>query len=144
MTLFEWTTELSIDGGSIDRDHQHLIGMANHLLSEKQVEAHEGELSTILNEIFEYVQYHFEHEEELMVSCGYPLLQEHHEKHQEILQSMIRIVSHASTMKEVVEPFRELLVHWVVVHIGQEDRNIRDFLGNPREFGVSSSIQAVN
>lgn len=128
MERFEWKPDLEIDGSIIDTEHRRLFELANQILEFQEASEHETEIAQIIKELFDYVQYHFEHEEELMQTAIYPQLDQHHDTHQQIIQEMIQTMSAAANMSQILENFRDLMQRWVVDHIRQEDTKIRDFL----------------
>ena len=84
MAFFEWSADMEIDGGDIDRDHRQLIEYINRL-HEYTLDGQGREIvGEVLEQLLTYTEQHFEREERLMTSLGFPGVKEHHRKHQEL------------------------------------------------------------
>jgi len=126
--LFEWTTDMEIDQGLIDEDHKRLLVIANRVLELDQPNRDAEDLKLAIRELYQYVQYHFKREESFMRESGYPELEEHHRKHQSIIQDMNNTLTRSHHMGDLLANFRDLLDKWVVRHIMVEDKKIHAFI----------------
>ncbi len=69
---FKWTKEMRIDDGQIDADHKKLISIANKVLTLEQSSKRADELKQLIQDLYEYVKYHFAREEDLIQKLEYP------------------------------------------------------------------------
>ena len=76
-----------------------------------------------------YTVDHFQHEEALMAEYGYPDLDEHREKHRELIESLEEIKGQADSEPETLaqELFKFLRV-WLLEHIVAVDKKYGKFL----------------
>lgn len=125
---FKWSPEMEIDGGLIDQDHRKLISLANRVLELDRPNRDADELKLVIKELYLYVQSHFQREEELMEKIGYPDLKGHHEKHEFIINDMNKHLTSSHHMAEILSNFRNLVNKWVISHIMEEDKKIRQFM----------------
>jgi len=133
---FHWDAELATGNKQIDADHQHLIGLTNHLgeaISQgKGLEAVEPTFDALL----EYISFHFAREEQLMRAIHYAGVAEHKEAHDNLVRDapdMIkRFRSNAATLPTLVYAF---LVSWLKHHLWEMDKKLSDAI---RQSGQSA------
>lgn len=72
MTELKWNDKLNVGVRAIDREHQELIRIVNHLLG--AVERGDGReaVDKVIKKLREYTVFHFNNEEDLMESIRYP------------------------------------------------------------------------
>jgi len=126
--LFEWTPDMQIDNGLIDEDHKQLFIIANRVFEIDHPNKDVEDLKLAIRELYDYVQYHFEREENFMRESGYPNLEEHHKKHKVIIHDMNITLTQANHVRDLLDKFQKLVYLWVVGHIMKEDKKIRDFI----------------
>jgi hemerythrin len=84
MPLMQWSNSFSVHIRKIDEEHKKWIEFYNtlcHALSERQDQA---VLGSLLADIVNYTNYHFETEENLFCTYGYPEYEQHKEEHEKI------------------------------------------------------------
>lgn len=119
----------------IDGQHEELIRRINELLRSCENESETGrKLQAIktLNFLADYTEYHFAAEEKLQESVGYPELEEHRKKHEE-LRRTVRELDEMLTDQEgpteaFVEQVQKNVVDWLYLHIRGYDRSVADYL----------------
>ncbi|MCF6283175.1 MAG: bacteriohemerythrin [Candidatus Polarisedimenticolaceae bacterium] len=87
----EWSEMLSVGVDALDSGHQALL----RLLKQSQQAAEnggEGEVSTILVQLWNYSKQHFQREEAVMLACAYPELNNHQQVHQLLIKQIERMV----------------------------------------------------
>lgn len=128
MTKIEWNEGLSLGLEKIDRQHKHLIDLANSLLAATHRMA-TAEIHKIFHQFREYTVYHFNEEEEYMKSIKYPKLEDHQRQHidlkNQVKQFQDTIYRHGTIPEEEI---LEFLRNWLINHIIQSDLAIKDFL----------------
>ncbi len=129
--MIEWDETFSVGNNNIDEQHQKLISIINDFQKkivanpEKEVEI----LQETLDHLFDYVQYHFDLEEDLLSGIHYSHLESHIAQHQEIrdhLQNMkIRFINKQMVLTLEMVIF---LQEWLVEHILGTDMKYKGLL----------------
>ena len=70
--MLQWTEELVIDDGDIDREHRDLFQLSNRILSADRLGISKEEIAKLVAEYVDYMAVHFSHEEQLMHRERYP------------------------------------------------------------------------
>lgn len=81
VSIVSWQDSYSVGNQHIDEQHQILIDTINQLASAESLNNHHA-LLMIIDELASYATFHFDFEERLMESAGYPELQRHKAIHQ--------------------------------------------------------------
>ncbi len=126
--MFVWTQVMSIDNGFIDEDHKKLIEIANRVVELHHPNRDAEELKQAIRDLYDYVKYHFQREEDLMAQIKYPGAEAHHQKHEEIVKDMNHYLTTSHHMGEMLENFRTLMNKWVLNHIMDEDIQLHEFM----------------
>lgn len=125
MRPFKLDETTSVGNFIMDEQHQHFI-----LLVENLDDTNYDILRPVLNELQEYINYHFSAEEDLLEDVQYPLLEEHKAQHLEFVELVSQMVGKLEmqllTMKEV----KEGLMAWFFKHICVEDMKYKEYLKN--------------
>ncbi|GAB4171494.1 MAG: hemerythrin family protein [Calditrichia bacterium] len=125
---FKWTSKYSIGNPDIDKEHKHLFVLAEKLLLMNNQSVSRENLKSIILELRNYVETHFQHEEKFMGKIDYPHLEKHQKIHEEIVNEINQILLGAHSLKELSANLQGLMQKWISDHIIQEDLQIRDFL----------------
>jgi hemerythrin len=126
--IFEWTEDLEIDNGQIDSDHKQLIDIANTVSRIEDPDNQNEELTRNIQRLYEYVKHHFKREEAFMLALDYPHQEEHKSRHAEIIQMMNETLTNSNHIKDLRDKFCDLMKHWVLNHIKEEDKKLHNFL----------------
>ena len=133
----DWQTafELGIEG--IDFQHRYFVDLINRLSDDLESGNDQKYHAALLNELKAYARFHFVSEENLMMRCAYPGLDEHKRHHRELVDQMsARIakleISYSETSADAIIRF---LIDWFSNHTVSEDRRFADWLqqGNPAQ-----------
>ncbi len=118
--LITWNESYSVGNSDIDEQHKRLIAIINDFHSrivagpeyERQI------LPEILEDLFSYVEYHFNFEEELMSSKSFEHIDDHFEVHRTMLEKLHDMKTRLLN-KEMVLSIEMLifLQDWLVDHI---------------------------
>lgn len=135
MAHYKWSPKFSVGDKDIDADHQGIFALIEEL--------HEADHSAfnpadIISRLEDYAAHHFEREEALMTSVGFPGLDDHIKEHKAFVEwvdtvkhTYRRTTESAFLISDLVNDF---LVRWLSDHIMTEDMKYRDFI---REKGNS-------
>lgn len=115
---------LSVGVPSLDEDHQHLLQLVERLKSAKRGGSDRS--GEILAELRERAARHFQHEEQIFLSVGFPLAEEHIAEHREFVAQLDQMLSdrgrhHAANLTAVLNT-------WIVDHILKSDREYAEYM----------------
>jgi len=126
-----WSAAVSIHVARMDRHHMKLIEIANAVVDNLAVDGDRKSLESVIDALVDYAAYHFDAEEKLMVSYGYPGFEEHRRKHLELLRqvSEYRDQMISGTIPDQTA-FQRFFEAWLVEHILEEDHKYGAFLNS--------------
>ncbi|XXJ21013.1 bacteriohemerythrin [Desulfovibrio caledoniensis] len=131
MQEIEWHESHSVGVPSIDEQHKRLMALTNRLFQAIMNEAGEAALEGILNELADYVSYHFTHEEELLRKYGYPedLLTEHEAEHKALTDEVHRYIAlYRKDPANLDLSVYVFLRDWTTEHMSRSDSEYSEFL----------------
>jgi len=125
MNYFEWTSGIELGHTEIDEQHKRLLLLGGDLVEPLIGSAACEPIDTQLQALIDFAQEHFAFEQDLMQSTGYPGAVEHTTFHTLLLADLrkycYRVERGLHTDRVGLASF---LWHWIVLHIGSEDRNL--------------------
>ena len=130
--FLDWKSEYSVGDEHIDTQHQHLFHLANKVLRMKASAASTAELKPLLVGLCEYIQFHFDDEQNLMESVGYPDLEEHRKRHQAIIHAMNTMMRSSKGIQPLLDRLAEIMEVWTLKHIVIEDAQVGKHLRRSR------------
>ncbi len=139
MALIKWRDYYSTGVEYFDNEHKKLVGLINEMYEINRDHLGGGPTGKIINEVLEYTEYHFGHEERVFAKEGYADSGEHKQKHDE-LRKKARDFKEGFNRgeKDVVLNFYLFLREWLLEHIlvcdnkyGSvlKEKNIKELLG---------------
>lgn len=118
----QWRDQLSVGNDLIDADHRYLIEIVNR--AEASMKANNRvELVAILEELGHYGQTHFEREELVAKAVGYPSVDQLHDSHIKLIDSLRKVKAELgdSWTEEGQVQFTTFLRDWLIQHVIKED-----------------------
>ncbi len=137
--MIKWNDNLKIGIEQIDQQHQQLFKEVNgflDFLSANNLELTlKDELSFKIEDLFyfltDYFVTHFSDEEKMQKELGYPKYEEHKRVHNnfinEINQLKYKFLDEAESIQGLAEVIEDNVLHWLIKHIGSEDKKIREY-----------------
>jgi hemerythrin-like metal-binding protein len=126
MSGIEWSDELSVGVPEIDEQHKKWVAIYNHMdekLSGGDPEEIKALAGNALKEMVEYARYHFQSEEEYMMSVGYPGIDEHMEVHYDFTRQLEEYDEMVRDGKMVLNTtLMGIIKNWLVEHIMKTDK----------------------
>ena len=126
-----WTDAISIHVARMDKHHMKLIEIANAIIENLPRGGNLKSLASVFDALVDYARYHFDAEEELMASYGYPGFEEHRRKHLELLRQVAeyrdRIIPGKVPDQSAFQAFFE---SWLLRHIREDDHLYGVFLNS--------------
>jgi len=98
--------------------------MANRVFQMTGPEVDTKDLIEVVKALFLYMEYHFRHEEELMIQSDYPALLEHSKCHRRIVDEMTSSLRATKDIKLYAVTLRHMMIDWVLAHMINEDKKI--------------------
>lgn len=124
-----WKEGYSVGITALDEDHKKLIDLLNQFQTAYEYHTSDAFERQALNELIDYTKYHFKREEQLMEEHGYPDLENHKEKHVEMIAEVDRFVAdYERRGHEALEEVAHYLMGWLINHINGTDKQYGPFL----------------
>jgi hemerythrin len=124
MHPIEWSDEISTDIEQVDSDHKVLLSLLNQCIRSAGNTQQDEEISTILEKLLDYTNYHFRREEVIMDTCNYPNLAAHKQAHQTMIDGVNKRIREFRDGKLEGDSLLEFLKNWLINHIIRQDRDI--------------------
>ena len=117
---FTWKAEYSLGVAEVDSEHYRMIEMMNRLELVEDRPAALPVVWAVMNDLVDYINTHFKHEEALMRMSGYPLLADHQRQHEKFAEKVLDLRAQ-STLE--AGRIHEFLQQWLTEHILRVDRD---------------------
>lgn len=88
MEFMTWTSDLSVGVEVLDEDHKKLIGIINQLHFGITAGHDREVLEAVLNELVDYIKFHFAREEGMLIKAGYEATLEHMTEHEKFIREI--------------------------------------------------------
>lgn len=124
-----WRRQLSVCNDLIDSDHQYLFEIINRAEACLNTGNAVG-LTTVLDELAIYAKVHFEREELLAKSVGYPKTDQLHASHTVLTEDLKRFREETGSVwtQSNVAKFNTFLRDWLLQHVIKEDLLMKPWL----------------
>jgi hemerythrin-like metal-binding protein len=130
--LFEFDAQYSVGFSEIDEDHKKLFNLV--IWFSQAIEgARQEEITRALNELVDYTDWHFRHEERLMQEHHYPELDQHVFEHNDLRKKVKVVVSRFENGEmESLDGVPEFLTNWLIHHIKVTDQKLGEYLSKDK------------
>jgi hemerythrin len=81
MALIQWSADLSVGVGEMDRQHQQLVKLINDLYDAMRAGKAKAVIGQVIESLIQYTRSHFTTEEKYFKQFGYPNAQDHIREH---------------------------------------------------------------
>lgn len=117
--LIVWEKSFLVGNDDIDRQHQSLVIMLNHLHRLIVKRSDLAEIVALLKEVRVHVAWHFGFEESVMKASAYHGLQSHHALHAHLLLDLDQVIRDVASRRyeELEELLENYLKYWLLDHI---------------------------
>lgn len=130
----QWTDALAIGIEDIDRHHRQLFEIINELHDAIDANLTESVIGDILLRLTDYVGYHFECEEQIMRSLGFPEIETHQVEYNNLLTKLGYLIYEYETKSGgIANSMLDYLQNLVITHVTTEDAKIGRFLDPERD-----------
>lgn len=127
----EWTSDLSVGVGEIDRQHQELFQQINKLFDACYQGTAKNVVAEMIQFLADYVVEHFGLEEKYMIRFNYPDYATHRSHHQQFIANFAEVKNKLESDgpgPHLVILTNRLVVSWLNAHIRNVDKLLGDFL----------------
>lgn len=128
----EFDDSLLTGDGMIDEQHRELIGRIHNLqITCDNEKPAKREAIQLLDYLADYIVFHFAEEEKLQEEIGYPGIEEHKKKHQELKQSVEELHQMLEEQEGPTDDFvvqlNKKVTQWLYSHIQGFDRSVAEY-----------------
>lgn len=129
--LLEWRDEFLVGFGEIDKQHRELLAAINKLATQIADEDSSG-IDGTLAFLADYVHFHFECEEKIMLELAYPLMSDHVREHKKLIEHFLRLKDQITG--GLHDPLylgfqvQLFLFDWFANHTTKTDRHLGKFI----------------
>ena len=125
MKRIDWDDSLSIGIDAIDDQHKTWIARYNNVVDAIGSAGMTSPIVSTLGFLIDYTELHFVTEEGFMRESGYPSLEGHRAKHQELRQAVASLgddFDEEGSTSALGEAVQTLLGNWLIKHIQSTDQ----------------------
>jgi methyl-accepting chemotaxis protein/hemerythrin len=120
--FIEWSRSLSVQVGKMDQEHQRLIDLINKLYAAMREGRGKDAIGSVLDELIDYTQTHFAHEEQLMRESGYAGYEDQKRAHEALVSQVLETKKKFAEGAVLSQEVMSFLKGWLVNHIQGMDR----------------------
>lgn len=127
MQEFVWGDQFLIGVEMVDRQHRRLVDLYNQLQEKLNSDGFSGEtLKDAIEGLLDYVQIHFDTEEQLMKESGYDQMQKHFAEHQQLTRHVYGLYQKQAGAIDYLG-LMSFLQDWLQNHILGTDKKFGSF-----------------
>lgn len=122
--FIEWKKEYIVGHAMVDFDHQTLVNITNELFNRVNKGFSDEEIAQTISCLVDYVNRHFDREEELFLDSDYPEKEDHLSRHKDIRKTVNDIAEVYKTKPDAINinEVLEFLKVWLTQHIMRSDK----------------------
>lgn len=120
MDTISWNDSLSIGNDELDAHHKAILELINSLYDKEQHILP----SKVLDDLIDFISYHFPEEQEFMEKINYPKTKEHLDEHDTFIEKVLEMTVQAFEDNLTIIDLRLFLMEWFKKHISMEDRAV--------------------
>ncbi len=129
-TKFEWTDDYRIDGGIIDAQHKRLLQLADQACSLSGRSDEFLEIEKLVNQLYEYIGFHFHREEKLMKEACFPAYEQHARAHASIIRRLNELLKSCTNLEQFVSKLSDAVEKWVLGHVMGKDKKFAAYISS--------------
>ena len=127
--LMPWGRRLALGIPEVDKQHKELVSMVNELHRAMRMKMGSQEAGSILTRLANYTVYHFEYEETLFDTHGYPETLDHKKRHKDLVAEVLAFSKEFEQGRAALSmDLMKFLTNWLKDHIMKIDKAYVPFL----------------
>ncbi|WP_020586541.1 bacteriohemerythrin [Desulfobacter curvatus] len=127
--LMPWGRRLALGIPEVDKQHKELVSMVNELHRAMRMKMGNQEAGSILTRLANYTVYHFEYEEKLFDTHGYPDTPNHKKIHKDLVAKVLAFTKEFEEGRAALSmDLMKFLTDWLKNHIMKTDKAYAPFL----------------
>ena len=120
----EWTKELELGIPEVDKQHKWLVDLINRINDSLQRNSAQNIISTYVNSLIHYTNFHFGAEETMLENAGFSNLNDHKAEHVKFVDMVTkRKEEYDNGDTESIIKLLTFLNSWLTKHILVEDKS---------------------
>lgn len=131
MAKFAWTEQLNVGIDVIDQQHRKLVDFINQLDDARTCGASQKVIGKLINDLVDYMIYHFGFEETLQEKVGYPYIKAHQKMHVQIAKRVDELQARFNVGVDVSQDIDNLVGTWLFDHLKHDDK---DYVKSVKEY----------
>lgn len=136
----QWKKSYETGHPLIDAEHRLLVMLFRKLDVAIKTREAETTVSRIVQEVKQYVKFHFTSEENLMYETNYPGIEGHIAIHTHLLVELNNMMSKLTLHEEFPEDVLDFLSDWLTNHIAHHDQLLAKHVGSATDRPVAELI----
>jgi hemerythrin len=128
-TSISWKPFYSVGVASVDAQHKQILDAINKLCAALERGNEQAVLQPLLDQLVQYTDVHFKHEEQLIEEHGYPKLTEHKALHAQLRKRTVDLRAYMSLV--TAHDLLGFLKNSWLDHIQSEDKQYAPYLQVP-------------
>lgn len=128
--FIEWNNSYLVGHKLVDFDHMTLVNITNELFHRVNQGFSDEEIAQTISCLIDYVEKHFEREEELFMNSDYPDVAKHLEMHKDITKTVkdIALIYKTNPSSINIDEVLVFLKKWLTNHIMKADQGYAGYL----------------
>jgi len=130
VTFIQWNDSYKVGHKIVDFDHMTLVNITNELFMRVDRGFSDEEIAQTITLLIDYVERHFEREEDLFKNSEYPDVDKHLAMHDDIKKTVRDIATIYKTKPDAINinEVLEFLKKWLLNHIMKADQGYIEYL----------------
>ena len=124
----EWLKKFEVGHPKIDMEHRVFFDLIQSILAAHENKASRDKVRRLILETAKYAEFHFLSEENIMLDINYPDFEQHHLKHQLLMNELRRYIIKFEATQDVLEELIHFMVDWFSNHTTQEDQELTRYI----------------
>jgi hemerythrin len=118
----EWTSDFETGNEAVDFQHHYFIDLLNRIGNIYKNSTDEDYKHKLIIELRKYADFHFTSEENIATSLSLPGVNNHHERHMELLVEFNHCSEELENETKSFDEFFQFLIEWFTGHTYYEDQ----------------------
>ncbi len=128
MAFMKWNESLSVKINSFDEEHKIIIEMINYFYDHISDQSNEEIISSSIQKMKDYTQFHFKSEENYMTKYNYPDYHSHKKEHDLFIEKVQDLEDRFNAGGIIITyEITSFLKDWLKNHINGTDKKYSDF-----------------